>query len=101
MASLKFWPRKGLAILDAPTPPKPDSRLPVRSASYLKPNSDSLDREELRARLGKMTDAELRRFAQAAQNLCSSNAHDSESAWNLFSIQLEECQAEWRRRHFA
>ena len=101
MATLKFWlwPSKGFPTADDSTPRTPQSKRSAQRISQFRPENHSAYREELRARLGKMTDAELRRFAQAAQRLCSSSAHCGESVWNLFTIQLEECQAEWRERH--
>jgi hypothetical protein len=59
--------------------------------------NDGIDLEELRARLRKMTDAELLRFGKAARNLCSPEAKLGKSR-EAFVIQLEEARAEWKRR---
>lgn len=50
--------------------------------------------EELRARLRKMTDRELRQFGEAARSKCQ-----DKSPGKVFVMQLEEATAEWRRRH--
>jgi hypothetical protein len=55
---------------------------------------DSADLDELRTRLREMNDVELVRFGRA----CSQKA-DTEAPNQPFIIQLEEAQAEWRRRH--
>jgi len=56
---------------------------------------DGINLEELRARLRKMTDAELIRFGKAAGFLCRPG---KESPRECFVIQLEEARAEWARR---
>lgn len=53
-----------------------------------------VDLEELRSRLGKMSDEELVRFGKAARFMC----RDKEPR-RVFVIQLEEARAEWRRRY--
>jgi hypothetical protein len=55
-------------------------------------SSDEL--EQLRARLRKMTDAQLVSFGQAARSLCRNR-----DCPDTFKRQLEEVRAEWRRRH--
>jgi hypothetical protein len=57
-----------------------------------------IDLEELRARLGKMTDAELRRFGRAARFMCSPGASLGEPPREAFVVQMEEARAEWKRR---
>lgn len=100
MAPLKYWlwPSRAFSLSDAPTPPPPDPAPSAQPASRPSHQTDPVDREALRERLRDMTDAELRRFAQGAHNLRSSSTHRGEPAWNLSAIQLEECQAEWRKR---
>jgi len=57
-----------------------------------------IDLEQLRARLRKMTDTELRRFGKAAKFMCSPGANLGKPPRECFVIQLEEARAEWRRR---
>jgi hypothetical protein len=57
---------------------------------------DGINLEELRARLRKMTDAELIRFGRAARFLCRPGKEPPREA---FVVQLEEARAEYRRRH--
>ena len=54
--------------------------------------SDEL--EQLRTRLGKMTDAQLVSFGKAAGSLCR-----DPKCPEVFKRQLEEAKNEWRRRH--
>jgi hypothetical protein len=55
--------------------------------------------EQIRERIRKMSDAELRKYGRAARDL-------SDPKKNLgkpnpaFKIQLDEARGEWRRRHF-
>lgn len=58
-----------------------------------------LDLEELRARLRKMNDAELRRFGRASRFMCSPEANFGKPPRENFVVQLNEAEAEWRRRH--
>ena len=60
--------------------------------------NDGIDVEELRARLQKMSDAELLRFGKAARNLCSPEANRGTAPRKVFVIQLREARAEWKRR---
>jgi hypothetical protein len=55
-------------------------------------SSDEL--EQLRARLGKMSDEELVRFGKAARSLFR-----DPRCPDTFKRQLAEARAEWRRRH--
>jgi hypothetical protein len=61
------------------------------------PDDTTVNREELRARLRKMTDNELRRFGRAARNTCLPEANRGKPP-REFVIQLEEAQTEWKRR---
>ena len=61
--------------------------------------SDSIDVETLRARLRKMTDAELLRFGKDNCYMCSPYANLGKPPLEAFVIQLCETRAEWRRRH--
>jgi hypothetical protein len=54
--------------------------------------------EELRARLGEMSDEELIRFGRAAAGMCSPEANFGRPR-AVFVEQLREARAEWRRRH--
>jgi hypothetical protein len=59
---------------------------------------DAIDVDELRARLRKMTDAELIAFGKAARNMCSPAANLGQPPREPFMIQLREARAEWKRR---
>jgi hypothetical protein len=58
-----------------------------------------LDREEVRRRLRRMTNEELRRFGAAARYMCSPEASFGKPPRQNFVIQLEEAIAEWQRPH--
>ena len=60
--------------------------------------SDHVDIEDLRARLRKMTDAELLRFGKDNRYMCSSYTNMGKAPLEAFVIQLHEARAEWRRR---
>jgi hypothetical protein len=55
-----------------------------------------VDVSELRERLRKMTDAQLRRFSEAARHMCSPKANDGNPPRQVFMIELEEVRAEWK-----
>jgi hypothetical protein len=57
-----------------------------------------IDLEQLRARLHKMTDSELRCFGRAARFICSPGANLGKPPRECFVIQFEETRAEWRRK---
>ena len=57
-----------------------------------------LDREQVRQRLRRMTDDQLRRWGAAARYMCSLWANFGEPPRQNF-VQLEEAIAEWQRRH--
>jgi hypothetical protein len=59
---------------------------------------DGINLEQLRARLRKMTDIELRRFGRAARFMCSPGANLGKPPRECFVTQFEEARAEWRRR---
>jgi hypothetical protein len=52
--------------------------------------------EEFRARLRKMSDAELIRYGKAARFM---SKPENGKADPIYVSQLTECRAEWRRRH--
>jgi hypothetical protein len=54
--------------------------------------------DELRERLRKMSDAELRTFGQAAQHVVSPKANPGQPTPEVFVIQLDEARKEWKRR---
>jgi hypothetical protein len=54
--------------------------------------------DELRERLRKMSDADLRTFGQAAQHMVSSKANPGQPPPEVFVIQLDEARIEWKRR---
>jgi len=59
----------------------------------------TLNVDELRTRLRKMTDEELRKFGEAARYMVSPTANMGKPPLPDFVLQLEEASAEWRRRH--
>ena len=62
----------------------------------IQPKPESI--EQIRERVRKMSDAELRKYGRAAQN--SSDPKKNFGPRNpAFQIQLDEATAEWRRRH--
>ena len=70
---------------------------PVNDLSHLSGGA-TVNREELRSRLRRMTDNELRRFGRAARNMCPPEANRGNMPREEFVIQLEEARAEWKRR---
>jgi hypothetical protein len=60
-----------------------------------------IDLEEFRARLRKMTDAELLRYGKAARYMCSPTAYYGKAPRETFVIQLRECRVEFKRRKAA
>jgi hypothetical protein len=62
-------------------------------------SDDTLDREEVRARLRGMSDDMLKQFGAAARYMCSPRAQPLGSPpRENYVIQLEEAIEEWRRR---
>jgi len=59
-------------------------------------NSESVD--QLRERLRKMSDLELRKFGQAAKVMADPTKNFG-TPNPVFAVQLQEARAEWRRRH--
>jgi len=55
--------------------------------------------EEVRARLRKLSDANLLRFGRAAASLCRPDGNFGHPPRRVFVEQLEEAREEWRRRH--
>ena len=76
------------------------AQMPIEPVNDLSPLSGdtTVNREELRARLRKMTDNELRRFGRAAQNMCLPDGNWDKPPREEFVIQLEEARAESKRR---
>jgi hypothetical protein len=58
---------------------------------------EQFDRESFSKRLAKLTDSELSRHGKASSEMCKSGF--GEAPRETFVIQLEECRAEWKRRH--
>jgi hypothetical protein len=54
--------------------------------------------EAIRARICKMSDAELRKYGQAAAHMANPKKNYGKPN-PAFQIQLDEARAEWRRRH--
>jgi hypothetical protein len=47
-----------------------------------------------------MSDAELIKYGKAARYMANpANSADKRTVHEVYKIQLEECRAEWRRRH--
>jgi hypothetical protein len=59
---------------------------------------DSVDLDDLRERLRKMTDAEPLAFGKSPRYMCSREANLGKPPREPFVIQLREARAEWRRR---
>jgi hypothetical protein len=59
----------------------------------------NFDLDALRTRLRKMSDDQLRNFGKAARYMVSPRANMGKAPLPAFVLQLEEAQAEWRRRH--
>jgi hypothetical protein len=62
----------------------------------IQPKPESI--EQIRERIHKMSDAELRKHGRAARNL-SDPKKTSGPPNPAFQVQLDEVSAEWRRRH--
>jgi hypothetical protein len=62
----------------------------------IQPKLESI--EQIRERIRKMSDAELRKYGRAAQNSSDANKHLGPRN-PAFQVQLDEARAEWRRRH--
>jgi hypothetical protein len=56
------------------------------------------DIEQIRERIRKMSDAELRKYGRAARDLSDPKKNQGKPN-PAFKIQLDEARAEWRRRH--
>ena len=56
------------------------------------------DLEQIRERLRKMSDLELRKFGRAAKDMADPRKN-FESPNPAFQVQLDEARAEWRRWH--
>jgi hypothetical protein len=54
--------------------------------------------EELRARLQKMSDADLLKFGKGAAHMCKPVPNSNRPIREVFREQLREARAEWRRR---
>ena len=56
--------------------------------------------EDFRRRIEKLPDAELLRYGKAAAYMADPKySADGRTVEPVFKIQLQECRAEWRRRH--
>jgi len=56
--------------------------------------------EDFRKRIQAMSDAQLLRYVKAARYMCDPKySADGRTIEPVFKIQLQECRAEWRRRH--
>jgi hypothetical protein len=59
----------------------------------------TFDVHQLRRRLQKMTDNELREFGRAAAYMVSPKANLGKPPREAFVVQSAEARAEWARRH--
>jgi len=59
----------------------------------------TLNVDDLRARLRKMSDEKLREFGEAARCMVSPKATMAKPPLPDYVLQLEEATAEWHRRH--
>jgi hypothetical protein len=58
------------------------------------------DVEEFKQRIRKMTDAQLIRYGKAARYMTDPrNSADKKTVLDVHRVQLQECIAEWKRRH--
>ena len=57
-----------------------------------------IDLDELRQRLAKMSDTQLRKFGEASKFMCLPAASWGEPPREVFVVQLREAREEWRRR---
>ena len=57
-----------------------------------------VDLEELRRRLRRMSDQELKRFGEASRFMCSKRANGNSPPRKPFLVQLAEARAGWWRR---
>src|ERR1700683_1731004 len=73
----------------------------TRRRTYKFATDGPIDVEECRARLRKVTDAQLLKYGKAARYMCSSTAYFGKAPRETFVIQLRECRAEWKRRKAA
>jgi hypothetical protein len=60
--------------------------------------SNPEDIEQIRARLRKMSDHELRKFGRAASDMADPKKNFG-TPNPAFAVQLAEAHAEWKRRH--
>jgi hypothetical protein len=60
--------------------------------------SDPENIEQIRARLRKMSDHELRKFGRAASDMADPKKNFG-TPNPAFAVQLGEARAEWKRRH--
>lgn len=58
-----------------------------------------VDIDEYRLHIQKMDDPALLRQGLAAKHMCSPGANHGKAPRQCFVIHLEECRAEWKRRH--
>ena len=54
---------------------------------------------QFRKRIQKITDAELIRVGKAARYMAEPENSADKAVESVYEIQLQECRAEWRRRH--
>jgi hypothetical protein len=60
--------------------------------------ASAIDVDAIRARLRKLSDAELIRYGQNCAFLCSPKQNFGKPPLEVWTVQLDEARAEWRRR---
>ena len=75
--------------------PKYNGLPPMTDLSHLSQETP-INLEELRERLRKMSDSELRRFGRAALDVCK--PHRGVPPREVFVTQSEEARAEWKHK---
>jgi hypothetical protein len=59
----------------------------------------SIDVDAIRARLRKLLDPELIEYGKSCVFLCSPKQNFGKPPLEVWTVQLREARAEWRRRH--
>ena len=68
---------------------------------YKPEQEDTVDLEQLRTRLRKVSDEALLHWGRCGVRLCSAEFNRGKPPRQVFVIQLEDARAEWRRRKAA
>jgi hypothetical protein len=71
---------------------------PVSSRGHMSIQADPESIEQIRERLRKMSDLELRQYGRSARVMSDPTKHFGQPN-PAFALQLQEARAEWLRRH--